>query len=83
MKVKLTSEGQITIPPEIRQQLKLQAGDELLLILEGTDVKLRVIKTRRLSEFYGALPATIPYPGKEEIRHSVAQNIAQKNQEEN
>lgn len=83
MKVKLTSEGQITIPPEIRQQLKLQAGDELLLILSGTEVRLRVLKPRRISEFYGALPATVPYPGKEEIRKSVAQNIAEKNLEGN
>ena len=75
MKVKLTSEGQITIPTEIRQQLRLQSGDEFLLILEGNDVKLRVIKPRRLSEFYGALPATIPYPGKEAIRQTVSENI--------
>ncbi len=81
MKVKLTSEGQITIPTEIRQQLRLQSGDELLLILEGTDVRLRVLKPRRLSEFYGALPATVPYPGKEAIRQNVAENIAQKNLE--
>ena len=60
MKVKLTSEGQITIPPEIRQQLKLQSGDEILLILEGNDLKLRVLKPRRISEFYGALPASLP-----------------------
>ncbi|MFB2921608.1 AbrB/MazE/SpoVT family DNA-binding domain-containing protein [Aerosakkonema funiforme] len=75
MKVKLTSEGQITIPTEIRQQLKLQSGDELLLILEGNDVKLRVLKPKRLSEFYRALPATVSYPGKEAIRQSVGENI--------
>lgn len=81
MKVKLTSEGQITIPTEIREQLKLQSGDELLLILEGNDVKLRVLKHKRLSEFYRALPATVPYPGKETIRQNVGENIAQKNLE--
>ncbi|UBF29176.1 hypothetical protein K9N68_15865 [Kovacikia minuta CCNUW1] len=32
---------------------------------------------KRLSEFYGALPATQPYPGKEAIRQHVAQKLAE------
>ncbi|MEQ9235736.1 AbrB/MazE/SpoVT family DNA-binding domain-containing protein [Coleofasciculus sp. E2-BRE-01] len=83
MKVKLTPEGQITIPAYIRQKLGLQGGDEILLLLEGTDLKLRIIKPKRLSEFYGTLPATVPYPGKEAIRQSVAETLAQKTQIEN
>jgi antitoxin PrlF len=60
MKVKLTREGQVTIPATVQQQLGLQAGDELLLIFTGTEIRLRVIKSRRLSEFYGVLPTTSP-----------------------
>ncbi len=41
------------------------------------ELKLPDLKPKRLSEFYGSLPATVPYPGKEEIRQSVAENIAQ------
>ncbi|MFP4099102.1 AbrB/MazE/SpoVT family DNA-binding domain-containing protein [Coleofasciculus sp.] len=78
MKVKLTPEGQITIPATIRQKLGLQEGDEILLLLEGTDLKLRIIKPKRLSEFYGVLPATVPYPSQETIRQSVAETLAQK-----
>lgn len=33
---------------------------------------------KRLSDFYGALPATRHYPGKEEIRQSIADRLAQK-----
>jgi antitoxin PrlF len=83
MKVKLTPEGQITIPAPIRQKLGLQEGDEILLFLEGNELKLRTIKPKRLSEFYGALPATVPYPSKKAIRQSVAETLAQKTQIEN
>ncbi len=76
LKAKLTSEGQVTIPTALRRQLNLEAGDELLFMLEGSEVRLRVLKQRRLSEFYGALPATRPYPGKDAIRQQVAAHLA-------
>ena len=40
-------------------------------------IKLEIDK-KRLSEFYGALPATQPYPGTEEIREIVCKSLAQK-----
>ena len=76
LKAKLTSKGQVTIPTALRQQLNLEAGDELLFMLKGGEVRLRVLKHRRLSEFYGALRATRPYPGKDAIRQEVAENLA-------
>ena len=72
MKVQVMSNGQVTIPPEIRQQLGLQEGDELLFSMDGNEVRLRPVKRRRLSEFRGILPATIPYPGQEVIRQQIA-----------
>ena len=76
LKAKLTSKGQVTIPTALRQQLNLEAGDELLFVPEGGEVRVRVLKQRRLSEFYGALPATRPYPGKDAIRQQVAAHLA-------
>jgi len=76
LKAKLTSKGQVTIPTALRQQLNLEAGDELLFVLEGGEVRVRVLKQRRLSEFYGALPATRPYPGKDAIRQQVGAHLA-------
>ena len=73
MKVQVMSNGQVTIPPEIRQYLGLQEGDELLFSVEGNEVRLRPVKRRRLSEFRGILPATIPYPGQEVIRQHIAE----------
>lgn len=76
MKVQIINDGKITIPPEIRQRLGLREGDELLFSLEGDKVWLRPVKRRRLSEFRGALPATVPYPGKAAIREQVAETLA-------
>lgn len=76
MKVQVMGNGQITIPPEIQQQLGLQEGDELLLSVEGNEVRIRPVKQRRLSEFRGSLPPTVPYPGKEAIRQKVAETLA-------
>ncbi|HEY9707590.1 MAG TPA: hypothetical protein V6D48_05240 [Oculatellaceae cyanobacterium] len=40
--------------------------------------RLPTNKRRRLSEFYGALPATRPYPGEEAIRQEVGEQLALK-----
>jgi antitoxin PrlF len=72
MKTQVMSDGQVMIPPEISQQPGLHEGDELLLSLEGNEVRLCPVK-RRLSEFRGVLPATVPYPGKEVIRQQVSE----------
>jgi AbrB family looped-hinge helix DNA binding protein len=76
LKAKLTSKGQVTIPTALRRQLNLEAGDELLFVMERGEVRLRVLKQRRLSEFYGILPATRPYPSKDVIRQQVAEHLA-------
>ncbi|MEB3337390.1 MAG: AbrB/MazE/SpoVT family DNA-binding domain-containing protein [Leptolyngbyaceae bacterium] len=78
MTVKLSSEGQISIPNVVREQLGLKAGDELSFALEGNEIRLRVLKPKKLSDFYGILPATHPFPGKEAVRQSVAEDLAGK-----
>jgi len=69
---RVTSKGQVTIPAEVRKALAIEQGDDLLFDL-GPDqtAHLRVIKRQRLSGLYGALPATRPFPGKEEVREQV------------
>lgn len=38
-KVSLTESWQITIPPEVRHKLGIQAGDELVFIVSGDQVE--------------------------------------------
>lgn len=71
---KLTGDGKITIPEEIRTKLGLEEGDEVVLFMDG--IQVRLFKRRRLSELAGALPATRPYPGKEEVRQEVGEALA-------
>jgi AbrB family looped-hinge helix DNA binding protein len=74
---RVTSKGRVTIPADIRKALAIEPGDDLLFDL-GSDrtAQLRVIKRRRLSDLYGALRPTQPFPGKEEIRKQVARALA-------
>ena len=51
----MTSKGQMTIPKEIRDGLKLKPQDKVSLVLLPDGTVLMRAKTRSLSEFYGSL----------------------------
>jgi AbrB family looped-hinge helix DNA binding protein len=75
---RITTKGQVTIPAQIRRELAIQEGDTLLFeIIQPDEARIRVIKRKNLTEFYGALPATRSYPGKEAIRNEVGENLGQ------
>lgn len=67
---KVTSKGQVTIPVRVRRALDLESGDDVVFELGHEGARLR--KRTRLTDLYGALPATRPYPGKAAIREEVA-----------
>lgn len=63
---KVSSRGQVTLPSSVRKQLEIEKGDELLIDVDqekGTG-SFRVIKKKRLSEFYGAFKAGGEWVGK-------------------
>ena len=73
---RVTTKGQVTIPAEVRKALDIGEGDDLLFeVVEAGEARIRVLKRRRLSDLYGALPATRPYPGKEAVRTEVGQGL--------
>jgi antitoxin PrlF len=73
---RVTTKGQVTIPAEVRKALDIGAGDDVLFeVVEAGEARIRVLKRRRLSDLYGALPATRSYPGKEEVRTDVGQDL--------
>ncbi len=75
IKARLTSKGQATIPVRVRRWLGVQQGDDLLFELEEGAVRVRALKRKRLSDLYGALPATRPFPGVEAIRRDVGEDL--------
>ena len=75
---RVSSKGQITIPKAVREALGIREGDELLLRVERGEMHAQVIKRRRLTELYGALPATKPYEEIGLVRHLVRKKMAQR-----
>ena len=69
---RMTSKGQVTIPAEVRKALAIEQGDDLVFeVNPDQTARLRVLKRQRLSELYGALPATRPFPGKSVVREQI------------
>lgn len=68
----------------IKQEIDKLNEEQFQLVVDFIEfLNFRVQKVdtsakKRLSEFYGALPATQPYPGKEEIRKIVGESLAQR-----
>lgn len=73
---RVTSKGQVTIPADVRKELGIDQGDDLVFeVTSERSAQLRVVKRRRLSDLYGSLPATRPFPGKEEVRESIGREL--------
>ena len=76
---RVTSKGQVTIPADIRKALTIEQGDDLVFELTPRhSVELRVVKRRKLSDLFGALPATRPFPGKEAVREEMGKALGQR-----
>jgi len=62
---RVKNKGQVTIPVEVRKALDIEKGDDVLFELdEDGEGRIKVVKRARLTDLYGALPATRPYPGR-------------------
>ncbi|MFL6193680.1 MAG: AbrB/MazE/SpoVT family DNA-binding domain-containing protein, partial [Thermoanaerobaculia bacterium] len=62
---RVTSKGRITIPAEVRKALGIVEGDDLIFeVGPAQTARLKVVRRQRLSDLYGALQATRPFPGK-------------------
>lgn len=74
---RVTSKGQVTIPAEVRKALDIEQGDDLLFEV-GADrtARLRVVKRKKLSDFYGSLRTERPFPGKEAVREEAGRALA-------
>lgn len=69
----------MTILEQIKQDLAHLDEQQLQQVAELiTKLKLSHKPRQRLSDFYGALPATSSYPGKEAMRQSITTYLAQK-----
>lgn len=72
---KVTSKGQVTIPQAIRRALDIVTGDRVVFELHENGAHLRVVKSGRLGDLYGALPATRSFPGTAAVREEVGRAL--------
>lgn len=76
---RITSKGQVTIPADVRRALNAEEGDDLSFTVTGDgEAYVRVIKRVRLTDLYGSLPATRPFPGTAEVRAETRRAVAGK-----
>jgi AbrB family looped-hinge helix DNA binding protein len=71
----ITTKGQVTIPKDIREELKLKPGDKVIFEKEGNRVILKPAKT--LLDFRGYVKARRPIP-MEEAREIAKRKRGQK-----
>lgn len=73
---RVTSKGQVTIPVEVRKALDIEQGDDLIFeIGPEQTARLKVVKRQRLSDLYGSLKATRPFPGKAVVREQIGRAL--------
>ncbi len=69
--ITLTQKGQVTIPRDVRRALGLKPGDQVWITLDGDRALLVPAHRRPLGHLQGALPATVPFPGHQQIREEI------------
>jgi len=74
----ITSEGQVTLPKEVRERLGLQTGDQLLFTFEGDDLRVLPLRRKSIREMKGVLKTELPYCGKETEREAAKEAFARK-----
>lgn len=73
---KIKRRGEVTLPKEVRELLRVQQGDRLVFEPAGDrQVRVRVLEDSPLLALFGALPATRPYPGKQAIREEIGRKL--------
>lgn len=67
-RARMTSKGQITVPKEVRERLRVGPGDALDFVYAGDHLEVRPIRRRRFEDFRGLFPIARAVPFDEERR---------------
>ncbi len=79
---RVTSKGQVTIPADVRRALKIDQGDDLAFeVTSERSAEVKVLKRKRLSDLFGALPSDRPVAGKEATRDEIGRELGKALQE--
>ena len=72
----LTSKGQVTIPKSVRDELGVDAGDQVIFVVERDGVSLHAVPRTDLSDLRGSAKARRPFLGREAERAAARDMVA-------
>lgn len=75
---RVTRKGQVTIPKQVRDALRISQSDYVLIVQEGEKAVLSPVRAAKITELKGRLRATKPYPGAEAVRREVGRALGEK-----
>ena len=72
----VTSKGQLTVPANIREALKLRAGDKVEFMIHGDGTVRFLAINRPLESLFGCIPYDGPTKTLDEIEEGIAEGAA-------
>jgi AbrB family looped-hinge helix DNA binding protein len=73
----LTQKGQVTVPKDVRDSLKVEAGDKLLFVLDGDKAVVYPVREGGLRGLRGIFKGRAPYEGKKAQREAARRFVAE------
>ena len=77
MMAKITAKGQLTIPKEIRDALRVGPGDRILFLIEGSKTLLYPVKGTLL-DLRGSVKPKNPPEDLDKVREEVKRKVARR-----
>jgi len=76
---RITGKGQVQVPAKIRKAINAEIGDELAFMVdERGEVKVKLVKKRKISEFAGVLRKRRKYVQRDKERQLTKTRVAER-----
>ena len=76
---RITGKGQVQVPVKIRKAINAEIGDELAFMVdERGEVKVKLVKKRKISEFAGVLRKRRKYVQRDKERQLTKTRVAER-----
>ncbi len=74
---RVSSRGQVVVPKELRKELGIEEGDQLIFFLDDQgDMHLELEKRKSITQVYGALRSDKPFQPVQDLRKNVYRSKA-------
>ncbi len=74
---RVSSRGQVVVPKELRKELGIEEGDQLIFFLDDQgDMHLELEKRKSITQVFGTLQSDKPFQSVEDLRKNVYRSKA-------